>query len=242
MRVSTVPMASTSSSRRITALALLAAALLMLGATAASAAEQRAFSISGEGVAMYERPDRTTKSWTATIPSDGVAVPSAMRDKAGDLWYKATIDGRTGWMHYVGLRLRMGSKSKIATAAFKKLESTLDAILKGRDKSWSDVGATEGSDKTFTLGEASINTISTPNGYRASQFHSSDGRACKQILGFDPIGMKMDALRGKLGTPTIRETPDGEPKSTMLTYEATEGDKRLEVFLENDKVVMISMY
>ena len=155
--------------------------LLSLGGTAL--AEQRAFALV-DPVTMYSKMDENSKSWEVSLPDEGVVVPSASRDKQNRLWYKVTVNGKTGWLFNEGIRLRMGPKSKFASNAYKRCADLRAKVVKGKDKSWSKG---EPIDNIVTyVGKGVL--FQTQSG-RDLYFKVTGSKASRDILGFDAIGM-----------------------------------------------------
>lgn len=222
------------------ALLLLAAAL----ATGAEAAEQRAFALE-DPVTLYAKPDKGAKSWEASLPESGVSVPSAIRDKQDMLWYKVKVDGKTGWLFQEGIRLKMGPKSKSAVNIYKRYVAARRKIAGKAPKNWTQQESTpvEGAEvETWSTSGAVLQTLGEGSKAEDVYFKTNSAEACKTFLGFEAIGMSKDELRTKVGTPTVRETPSGEPELSILSYEFADGDMTLAFTLRSQIVEQAELY
>ncbi len=222
------------------AVALLTSVLAM----GAEAAEQRAFALE-EMLTLYANPDKEAKSWEVGLPDSGVAVPSAIRDKEDMLWYKVTVDGRTGWLYQEGVRLKMGPKSKSATNVYKRYAAARQRITDKTPKGWTreEAVSAEGSQvDTWKSKGAMLQVVG--EGKRAVDvyFKADTAAACKTFLGFEAVGMDKDALRSKMGTPTVRETPSGEPEVSVLSYELSDRDATLAFTLRSNVVESVELH
>ncbi|MBQ7732429.1 MAG: hypothetical protein IJT58_00220 [Synergistaceae bacterium] len=63
----------------------------------------------------------------------------------------------------------------------------------------------------------------------------NDEDLCSDFFGSDVIGMSMSALRKKLGTPTYRESPDGDITVNWLYYELAGRDMTLTISLYREQ-------
>ena len=212
--------------------------LAMVTALGAEAVEQRAFALE-ETLTLYAKPDKEAKSWEVSLPDSGVAVPSAIRDKEDMLWYKVKVDGRTGWLYQEGVRLRMGPKSKVAANLYKRYAAARLKIVDKTPKGWTQEESVQagGIEVDTWTSKGAVFQISG-EGKRAKDlyFKANTASACKVFLGFEAVGMSKDELRSKVGTPTVRETPSGEPEISILSYELPDHDLTL-VFTLRDQVV-----
>ena len=217
-----------------------AAVVLLAMATAlgAEAAEQRAFALEEE-LTLYAKPDKEAKSWEVSLPDSGVAVPSAIRDKEDMLWYKVKVDGRTGWLYQEGVRLRMGPKSKVAANLYKRYAAARLKIADKTPRGWTREESVQGRDAevdTWTSKGAVFQISGEGKSAEDLYFKANTASACKTFLGFEAVGMSKDELRSKVGTPTVRETPSGEPEISILSYELPDHDLTL-AFTLRDQVV-----
>ena len=224
----------------------LSAALLLAAAmgNGAEAAEQRAFALK-DPVTLYAKADESSNSWEVSLPEKGVAVPSAIRDKNDALWYKVTVDGRTGWLFNEGIRLRMGPKSKFAASVYKRCSGVRSRVVKKPGQMWNEgdpIEAGRGEVVTYTTDGGLFQILKSGSRTEDVYFRATGAEACKTFLGFDPIGMHKDKLRGKVGTPTVRETPDGERETSILSYELPDRDMTMAFHLRNDKVQWFELY
>ena len=223
---------------------LVVALWAMTAVPGAEAAEQRAFALE-EALTMYAKPDKGAKSWEVSLPDAGVAVPSAIRDKEDMLWYKVTTGGKTGWLYQEGVRLKMGPKSKAAANLYKRYAAARLKIAEKTPRDWTQ-------EETIRVEGAQVNTWRSKGavfqtvgeGKKAEDvyFKANTAAACKTFLGFEAVGMDKDALRSKVGTPTVRETPSGEPEISILSYELAGGDMTLAFTLRDQVVESVELY
>ena len=212
--------------------------LAMVTALGAEAAEQRAFALEEE-LTLYAKPDKEAKSWEVSLPDSGVVVPSAIRDKEDMLWYKVKVDGRTGWLYQEGVRLRMGPKSKVAANLYKRYAAARLKIADKTPKGWTQEESVQagGVDVETWTSKGAVFQISGEGKWAKDlYFKANTASACKTFLGFEAVGMSKDELRSKVGTPTVRETPSGEPEISILSYELPDHDLTL-AFTLRDQVV-----
>ncbi|MCR4819001.1 MAG: hypothetical protein K5841_08615 [Fretibacterium sp.] len=217
--------------------------LLTLGASAW--AEQRAFALT-DPVTLYSKMNMNSKSWEVSLPDGGVVVPSASRDKQNRLWYKVTVDGHTGWLFNEGIRLRMGPKSKFAAGVYKRCANVRARVLKGKAKNWEESGETievsDGEVATWTSDGAIFQILDKGSSTEDIYFKATGSKASKEFLGFDAIGMSWEKLRAKVGTPTVRETPDGEPDARIISYELSDRNMTLAFHIDGDTVEWFELY
>lgn len=221
-----------------------AALWAMTAVLGAEATEQRAFALE-ETLTMYAKPDMGAKSWEVGLPEAGVTVPSAIRDKKDMLWYKVTVDGKTGWLYQEGVRLKMGPKSKSAANIYKRYVAARLKIAEKTPKGWtrSDPVHVEGAEVHTWKSKGAMFQVSG-EGKKAEDvyFKANTAAACKTFLGFEAVGMDKDALRSKVGTPTVRETPLGEPEISILSYELAGEDMTLAFTLRDLVVESVELY
>ena len=79
---------------------------------------------------LYEKADADSDSEYVDFDGEWFKVPSAIRDKENNLWYKVKIDGQSGWLAQNGVRLKLqnGSKSKTAANLYKKYKKDKKAL------------------------------------------------------------------------------------------------------------------
>lgn len=203
----------------------------------ACAAEQRAFALK-DPLTLYSKPDENSKSWEVSLPEAGVSVPSAIR-KEGALWYKVKVDGKEGWLFNEGIRLKMGPKSKAASNIFKRISAAQAKIVKGGAKGWERV---EDMDNGTVQTWSSKDALFQLREGKLFYFKARTAAACKAFLGFEAIDTDKDALKGKVGTPTVRETPVGERSISILSYELEDRDMTLSFNLNSDVVFLAELY
>ena len=162
----------------------LAALLLFAALTAvagAEAVEQRAFALK-DPVTLYAKPDESAKSWEVSLPDEGVKVPSAIRDKDDALWYKVTVDGRTGWLFNEGIRLLMGGKSRVAESVYKRCAGVRSRVMKKPGSAWQEGATTDETDGTlvtYTTEGGAFQALKTPSKCtRTSSAPRSGPRRC----------------------------------------------------------------
>ena len=79
---------------------------------------------------LYEKADADSDSEYVNFNGEWFKVPSAVRDKENNLWYKVKINSKSGWLAQNGVRLKLqnGGKSKIATNLYKKYKKDNKAL------------------------------------------------------------------------------------------------------------------
>lgn len=209
---------------------------LFLSFSGSAHAELNQVAYADDVVMLYEQPSAKSKSTEVTLPDGGVSVPSAVR-KGGDLWYKVTVDGHTGWIKSEGVYLKMGPKSKMAENIYKHYRKTLDKFFEGKgpDDSWTmreSVSLDAGNVITWASMGAVIQSMGSDRGVLDMYFASNNKRDCKKFLGFEAIGMSEKELRGKMGTPTARG-------SDVFYYERLDSKASFSFTLKNDKVALV---
>ena len=209
--------------------------MLFSGSAHAELKELNQKAYSDEPVMLYEQTSIGSKSTEVLLPESGVTVPSAVR-KGGELWYKVTVDGRTGWIRSEGIYLKMGPKSTMAENLYKHYRKTLDKLFEGRgpDDSWvmrENKALDEGNVITWASKGAVIQSMSSERGVLDMYFASNNRKDCKKFLGFEAIGMSETELRKKMGTPTAR-THD------TLYYERKSSKASFSFSLTNGKVTL----
>ncbi|NLL36983.1 MAG: hypothetical protein GX256_05620 [Fretibacterium sp.] len=212
----------------------------------AEAAEQRAFALENP-VRLYKKTDENSQYQEVDLPEEGVNVPSAVRrGPQKELWYKVKVQGKEGWIFSEGIRLKMGPKSKVAENLFQRYMKARAQILSKAPKGWErldDVEAEDGGTiETWSSKGALFQLLKSSGKTRDIYFKATTKAACKTFLGFEAIGMTMDALRSKVGTPTVRETPKGERGVNILSYEMSKRDMTLVVTLKSDVVQHVEFH
>lgn len=84
-----------------------------------------------DSLPLYEKADVNSDSEYVEFDDDEwFKVPSAIRDKNNNLWYKVSINGKSGWLAQNGVRLKLqnGGKSKIALNLYKKYKKNKSAL------------------------------------------------------------------------------------------------------------------
>lgn len=220
------------------------ALLAMVPAVGAEAAEQRAFSLE-DSLTLYAKPDKEAKSWEVSLPESGVLVPSAIRDKEDMLWYKVKVDGKTGWLYQEGVRLRMGGRSKVASNLYKRYAAVRKKIVDKAPQGWErkeGISVEGGVVDTWVSQGALFQVDGEGKDAVDVYFKATTAGACKTFLGFEAVGMSKEALRGKVGTPTVRETPSGDPEISILSYELSDRKMTLAFTLRSNVVESAELY
>lgn len=173
-----------------------------------------------EYMTLYKKADRNSRAEEIRMPQKWISVPSAVRDEDNYLWYKVSINGKTGWLPQNGILLKMGGKSKLAANLLKKYSKARRKVMNNPDD-WSareqdgvTVYETQG-----RTGDASFKVVEGRNGVKDVFFSTSDYRICREFLGVDLVDWSQPEVRSKLGTPTFRETPYESPELSFLYFE-----------------------
>ena len=195
---------------------------------------------------LYTKADRGASNTEIEMPDKWISVPSAVRDDNNYLWYKVTVNGKSGWLPQNGIRLKMGGKSKSASNLFRNYTKARKNITGRSSRSWTQ--STENGMTIYTSDNAEFWVREGKKGVEDVYFQTSDPDTCELFFGTDLIGMYMSKLRSKLGTPTMRESPYENINVSVLSYELSDRDMTLSVTLvrdENDeegKVESIELY
>ena len=88
---------------------------------------QWAYSFDSE-LRLYRRASFNARYSEVENPEEWISVPSAVRDDDNNLWYKVTVDGKTGWLPQTGIRLKMGGRSKAASNLYDKFAKKMRKI------------------------------------------------------------------------------------------------------------------
>ena len=179
---------------------------------------------------LHRRADGDSRSEGIRMPRKWISVPSAVRDDYNYLWYKVSVNGKTGWLPQNGVLLKMGGKSKLATNIARNYARARRKVM-DRPRSWSSrdedgvtVYETQGRN-----GDATFKVVEGRRGVKDVFFSTSDYEICREFLGVDLIGWDQPEVRSKLGTPTFRETPYDSPEYSFLYYELEDRDMTLSV-------------
>ena len=179
---------------------------------------------------LHRKADRNSRAEEVRMPQKWLSVPSAVRDDDNYLWYKVTVNGKTGWLPQNGILLKMGGKSKLATNIAKNYAKARRKVMNnpGNWTHYTEEGVTvyETNGKT---GDASFKVVEGTREVVDVFFSTSDYRICREFLGVDLIGWSQPEVRSKLGTPTFRETPYDTPEYSFLYYELDDRDMTLSV-------------
>lgn len=195
---------------------------------------------------LYTKADRGASSTEIEMPDKWLSVPSAVRDDNNYLWYKVTVNGKSGWLPQNGIRLKMGGKSKSASNLYKTYVKARRNITGRSSRSWTR--STENGMTVYTSDNAEFWVREGKKGVEDVYFQTTDPDTCEVFFGTDLIGMYMSKLRSKLGTPTMRESPYDNINVSILSYELSDRDLTLSITLvrdENDeegKVESVELY
>lgn len=188
---------------------------------------------------LYRKADSSSSGEEISVPQKWISVPSAVRDSDNYLWYKVSINGKSGWLPQNGILLKMGGKSKLASNLLKNYAKARRKIM-SRPGNWSTrdedgvtVYETEGKN-----GDAVFKVVEGRKGVEDVFFSTSDYEICREFLGVDLIDWSQPEVRSKLGTPTMRETPYESPEISILSFELADRNMTLSVLerrLDGDK-------
>lgn len=179
---------------------------------------------------LYRKADKNSRAEEIRMPQKWISVPSAVRDDENFLWYKVSVNGKTGWLHQNGILLKMGGKSNLATNLLRNYAKARRKIMNNPD-GWSSRHE-DGVTVYETNGRTGDATFKVSEGRRGVEdvfFSTSDYRICREFLGVDLIGWSQPEVRSKLGTPTFRETPYDTPEYSFLYYELDDRNMTLSV-------------
>lgn len=165
---------------------------------------------------LYRKAGRDSRSEEITMPQKWISVPSAVRDDDNYLWYKVSVNGKSGWLPQNGIRLKMGGKSKSAANLYSNYVKARRKIM-SRPGKWT---VREEDDYTsYSTDNAEFRVIEGRNGVRDVFFTTDSYEICREFFGVDLIDFSQPEVRSKLGTPTMRETPYDSPEISILSYE-----------------------
>ena len=182
---------------------------------------------------LYSKADRGASNREIEMPDEWIRVPSAVRDDNNYLWYKVTVNGKSGWLPQNGIRLKMGGKSKSASNLYKTYTKARKNITGKSSRSWTR--STENGVIMYTSDNAEFWVREGKKGLEDIYFQTSDHDTCELFFGTDLIGMYQTKLRSKLGTPTMRESPYDNINVSILSYELSDRDMTLAVTLVRDE-------
>lgn len=195
---------------------------------------------------LYSKADSRASNTEIEMPDKWLSVPSAVRDENNYLWYKVTVNGKSGWLPQNGIRLKMGGKSKSASNLYKTYVKARRNVTDKSSRSWTR--STDNGMTIYTSDNAEFWVREGKKGVEDVYFQTTDPDTCEVFFGSDLIGMYMSKLRSKLGTPTMRESPYDNINVSVLSYELSDRDLTLSVTLvrdENDeegKVESVELY
>ena len=183
-----------------------------------------------EYLRLYRQADRNSRSEEIKMPQKWISVPSAVRDDDNYLWYKVSVNGKTGWLPQNGILLKMGGKSKLAANLLRNYAKARRKVMDnpGRWTHYTEDGVTNYQTDGKT-GDASFKVVEGTSKVVDVFFSTSDYRICRDFLGVDLIGWSQPEVRSKLGTPTMRETPYESPEISILSFELEGRDMTLSV-------------
>ena len=165
---------------------------------------------------LYRNADGDSRSQEVRMPQKWIRVPSAVRDSDNYLWYKVSVNGKSGWLPQNGIRLKMGGKSKSAANLYRNYVKARDKIM-DNPRGWNIVdkdGYTE-----YSTDGALFRVIESRRGIDDVFFTTNSYEICRQFFGIDLIDYSQPEVRSKLGTPTMRETPYDSPEISILSFE-----------------------
>lgn len=177
-----------------------------------------------EYLPLYRKADGNSRSEEIKMPMKWISVPSATRDSDNYLWYKISVNGKTGWLPQNGIRLKMGGKSKSASNIYKNYAKARRKIM-ANPRGWSS--ATDDGITTYITEGAEFMVRKTKNGVEDLYFTTNRFEICREMLGVDLIDMTQPEVRSKLGTPTLRETPYDDPDMSVLSFELADRNMTL---------------
>ena len=179
---------------------------------------------------LHRKADRNSRSEEIRMPQKWISVPSAVRDDDNYLWYKVSVNGKTGWLPQNGILLKMGGKSKLATNLLRNYAKARQKVMRNSD-GWSsrDEDGVTVYETNGRTGDATFKVSEGRRGVKDVFFSTSDYRICREFLGVDLIGWSQPEVRSKLGTPTFRETPYDTPEYSFLYYELEDRNMTLSV-------------
>ncbi|MBQ7215256.1 MAG: hypothetical protein IJS39_04650 [Synergistaceae bacterium] len=170
---------------------------------------------------LHRKADIDSDFEDADMPNKWLRVPSAVRDDDNYLWYKVTIDGKTGWLPQNGVRLKMGGKSKIAANLYKNYVKARKKVM-AKPKGW-DINKEDEVTSYYSDG-GEFRVIKLKKGIEDVFFSTDDPKTCREFLGVDLIGKSQPQARKILGTPTMRESPAENRDINVLSYELPDKD------------------
>ena len=194
---------------------------------------------------LYSKANRGANNQEIELPERWISVPSATRDSDNYLWYSVNVDGHKGWLPQNGIRLKMGGKSKIASNLYKTYAKARSRII-SRPRGWSK--SDDGSITSYTSNGGEFRVIEGRRGVEDVYFQSDDPATCKEFLGVDLIRLYQSDLRKKMGTPTMRESPQDDIDVSILSYELSDRNMTLAITLRREdgdtegRVEMVELY
>ena len=177
-----------------------------------------------EYLPLHRKADGNSSSEETAMPQKWISVPSATRDRNNYLWYKVSINGKTGWLPQNGILLKMGGKSKSASDIYKNYAKARRNIM-NKPRGWSE--STEGRISSYSTEGGLFKVIRGKNGVEDLYFSTDRFDICREMLGVDLIDMSQTEVRSKLGTPTLRETPYNDPDINILLFELSDRNMTL---------------
>lgn len=189
--------------------------------------------ILGDTVQVYSRADRNSRSETLDAPSEWLTVFATIRDKNNDLWYRVEINGREAWIFQTGVRLKMGGKNSKVSNIYNLCTGVRRKVMAGTFKGWEK--EEDGDTVTYTSRNGSFTVRDNYGNVEDIRYVAHGESTCTAFLGFNAIGMDRNALRKKLGSPTMRETPQNEPDVNILRYELPDRDMTLAMYLRRSR-------
>ena len=127
---------------------------------------------------LHRKADIDSDFEDADMPNKWLRVPSAVRDDDNYLWYKVTIDGKTGWLPQNGVRLKMGGKSKIAANLYKNYVKARKKVM-AKPKGW-DINKEDEVTSYYSDG-GEFRVIKLKKGIEDVFFSTDDPKTCREI-------------------------------------------------------------
>ena len=185
--------------------------------------------ILSDTVSLHSKADMNSNYTELDSPEEWISVSDATRDKNNNLWYKVKINGRQGWIFQTGVRLKMGNKNKNASNVYKLCVNIRKKVMNGTIQGWTK--KQNGDFISYTSKNGSFTVRRNGNNIEDISFKAHGESTCTAFLGFNAIGMDRNGLRKKFGPPTMRETPPDEPDVNILSYELSDRNMTLAMYL-----------
>ncbi len=123
----------------------------------------------------------------------------------------------------------MRGANKAAANLYKRCVNARRGILSGKNRAWQQ--RRDGDFVTYTMRGGEFRIRRNGREVEDVYFTATGSGACKNLFGFNMIGMNADDLRQKIGSPSMRETPIDDPDLNILSYEISNANMTLEIYL-----------